>query len=534
MKITPYPLTSLPSTNPLVKDYLQQDAGLSDYFTFAPNREGLADALKIAGEKNWNREVLVNSLLRQYQEAGITVEGAVHDNIEKLRNNNTFTITTGHQLCIFTGPLYYIYKIAGIIRLSQTLREQHPDVHVVPVFWMATEDHDFEEIRSCHLFGKTFTWERDAKGPVGRLSTEGLDQVWHAIDETLGQGEHADELRALFNDAYLNSPSLAEATRKLVHGLFASYGLVILDGDDPELKQLFVDVMTEDALNLSTEPLVKATSGRLEAQYPAQVFPRPVNLFYLGADRYRIKPPEETGNDTYDLGDMQVGRDQLASMIREQPGSFSPNVILRPIYQQIILPNIAYVGGGAEVAYWLQLKAAFNHHKAFYPVVLHRDSLLWIDRNQQTRLDKLDLTWQDLMLDKDDLIRQWLSRHEEAEPSLDEAKKKVEALFGEVATQAAVVDPSLEKAVGAEGQKAVKMLEAIESRIRKAAKKKHETELSQVEQVQAKLFPNGGLQERYDNFIPLYLKHGRGFLDAVIQNADPVSAMLKVVTDDES
>jgi len=221
---------------------------LQSFYHRFPNLENFEKQFK---EKSLSvqaesRTTLVNSLNKQYQ--GILVSKATQKNIDSLSQENTFTITTGHQLNLFTGPLYFLYKIFSVINLAEKLNKKHLKHHFVPVYWMATEDHDFDEINYFNYKGKKVQWSRDASGGVGELDTKGLDEVFESYSNQLGHGKNAEFLRDLFKKAYLEHDNLAEATQYLANALFKDYGLVIIDANSRDLKRLLIPYIEKELL----------------------------------------------------------------------------------------------------------------------------------------------------------------------------------------------------------------------------------------------------------------------------------------------
>ena len=299
-------------------------------------------------------------------------------NIELLLNPNSFTITTGHQLCLFSGPLYVIYKLISTIKLARTLRASYPNYHFVPVFWLASEDHDFDEINHINAFGKRIQWKTNQTGAVGKMKLSNISQVLKELEELLGEGENAQRLMSIFQSAY-SSENLSQASRIIINELFKEDGLLILDGDDPLLKSTFVDVMKKDIIDHAFYPLLKDQTDLLSQQYHAQAHFRKVNFFEL-SNQQRKRLTESTSE----------------SNIQSKPERLSPNVMMRPLYQEMVLPNLAYIGGGAEVAYWMQLKTAFEAEKIPFPILVLRPSALLIRPNQFKKLNQLDLSPVDL------------------------------------------------------------------------------------------------------------------------------------------
>ncbi len=381
---------------PLMNDYLNQKKELQSLYNRFPTLENFAAQIieKQTTYTNANREVLVSVLQKQYM--NVTVSNLTSENIAALKHKNTFTVTTGHQLNLFTGPLYFLYKIISTINLTKELAAAYPDKNFVPVYWMATEDHDFDEINYFNFKDKKFRWNRESLGPVGRLSTEGLEEVFGVFASELGLGKNSEELKNMFEEAYLKHSTLAKATRFLANKLFGSYGLVILDGDDRNLKKMFIPYVKEELLHQTSHQKVAETSALL-SKYKIQVNPREINLFYIEDDlRERIIMEDKMYviNNT----EIKYTEDALLLELEKHPEKFSPNVIMRPLYQEVILPNLCYIGGGGELAYWLELKSYFDVSKVTFPILLLRNSALLATEKQAKKADKLGLSWSDLFL----------------------------------------------------------------------------------------------------------------------------------------
>src|SRR5690606_22085974 len=247
----------------LICDYLAEDEALKPFYNRFPtleNFKGQIEEKKQSFPKE-NRNILVNSITNQYR--GLQASVLTSENIGSLKNENTFTIVTGHQLNLFTGPLYLLYKIISTITLAEQLKENYPDHNFVPVYWMATEDHDFEEINYFNLHGKKFQWNRNVTGAVGELSTEGLSEVFNLLDLEVGSGINADKVREFFKNAYLEHNNLTDATRYLANELFAEYGLVIVDGHDKEFKKLFIPHILDELKNRTSNKSVSETVKNL-------------------------------------------------------------------------------------------------------------------------------------------------------------------------------------------------------------------------------------------------------------------------------
>lgn len=513
----------------LFLDYVAQKDALSNFYRFAPSADGLGQALEQRKFTPEKRQALVEALNEQYQH--LEVNAGVAANIKALASEATFTVTTGHQLCLFTGPLYFLYKIVTTINLAGKLQEKYPGKRIVPVYWMASEDHDFEEINHANVFGKRLEWQQSEGGPVGWLSTESIEPVIAELETLLGSRDGAEQLVQQFRTCYLSAANLADATRALVHQLFGAYGLVIVDGDSRALKAEFAPYMRNELLHQIAEPAVAQASEQLaEAGYKTQVTPRGINLFWIQKGlRERIVAQ---GDDFEVLNHKKFTRSELLDALENQPEAFSPNVILRPVYQEVVLPNLAYVGGPGELAYWLQLKAAFDAFEVPFPVLMPRSFAMIVDGTSLGKIAKLGLKPADVFEDPEQLKKAWVQTHSNAELSLEQEKNALAALFASAREKAVAVDATLEKAVTGEEQRQLNALNSLEKRVLKAEKQRHEVALRQIDGLAAKLCPNGGLQERSENYIPFQLRFDATFVELLINNLDPFKLDFALLLED--
>ncbi|PCJ84608.1 MAG: bacillithiol biosynthesis cysteine-adding enzyme BshC [Flavobacteriales bacterium] len=499
-------------------DYLKGDEKLVPFYSYIPDIKSFKKVIKEKSTQQIDRKLLAEVLEEQHSKFTPTIVGGNSkqiQNIQILNESNTFTVTTGHQLCLFTGPVYFIYKIISTINLSQVLKKHYPDYNFVPVYWMHTEDHDFEEINHIHLFGKTLSWKAPSTGPVGRLKTDSLKLVLEELKAILGENENAKELLDIFHRAYLGNKNMADATRYLVNELFSEDGLIIIDADDKRLKNQFSQQIKDDLQHNTAFRLVNETNAKLSAHYKPVVKPRKINLFYLKNNlRERIVETDEN----------------WLNNVNTNPECFSPNVVLRPLYQEMILPNVAYVGGAVEISYWLQLKDLFEHYSVNFPVMIPRNSALWLDKKTSEKLQKLGISVEELFTDIEQLIVQKVKENSKSEINLENEKQQLESVFQTIKQKA--IDKSLETSVDAEFSKVMKSLTNLESKLLKAEKRKQEEMVNQVRNIKSKLFPEGKLQERQDNFIPYYLKHGKEFIRTLKENLNPLDFRFTVLREE--
>ena len=512
----------------LIQDYLDQKSELKPLYNHFPTLENFQKQIaeKTANFDNNNRIPLVETLKKQYQ--NIEVSNSTKQNIELLALENTFTITTGHQLNLFSGPLYFLYKIISTINLTKELKAKYPSHNFVPIYWMATEDHDFEEINYFNFKGKKFRWNKESNGPVGRLSTEGLAEFFEIYALELGSSTNANVLKKLFADAYLKHDNLADATRFLANSLFADYGLVILDADDAHLKRAFIPYVKEELEKQTSYTAVQKTIEQLAA-YTIQVNPREINLFYI-EDHLRERIIFE--NDKYVVNNTKItfSKEEIFNLLESNPEKFSPNVIMRPLYQEIILPNLCYIGGGGEIAYWLELKSFFDAVKITFPMLLVRNSVLLTTEKQLKKADQLNLSWKDLFTKQEKLVNTITHKIStfpiDLTPQKDILKTQFQYLY-ELADQ---TDKSFSGAVKAQEIKQTKGLENLEKRLLKAQKRKLHNQLQRVIDLQCELFPNNSLQERQTNFSEFYLEKGEELVPLLLENLKPLEMNFNIIT----
>ncbi len=504
------PLSEAANFPALFTDFINQKAELKPFYGNFANLEGFEAQLAI--KKFEHRDLLVKVLTDQYAHLGTPT------NLTQLKDSNTFTVTTGHQLNIFTGPLYVIYKIVSTINLAKKLKAAFPLHNFIPVYWMATEDHDHEEISYFNLFGKKYQWQTTQTGAVGRMKPQ---EILEAISELTDK-------HPLFTAAYEQEPTLTQAVRRYMDSMFASDGLICIDGDDARLKALFSEVITDDIFSHSAEKYVAQTTSQLEKQgYKTQIFARNVNFFYL-IDGLRSRL-EWVGEHLTVLGsDLKFTTEEVHELIVNTPEVFSPNVVLRPLYQETILPNLAYLGGPSEVAYWLQLPDMFRHFNTTFPILMPRNFALVVNGASSKKIEKLGLQITDFFKEDNELKKYYVALSSENALSLEQHIQSLDAIFEDIAKQALAVDPTLKAAVEAEKTKVLAGIQNLEKRLKKQEEKKFETGISQIEGIKSKLFPGGGLQERSDNFLNFY-QNDPEFINKVKAVFDPLDFSFNII-----
>ena len=516
--------------SPLIADYIDEHVNTTALYSFPFSLQGFKKAIEYRKNKPVNRGALLTAIEKQYTQGNTTPSAKTAENIALLKDEYTFTIVTGHQLCLFTGPLYLIYKLIDTIILAAQLKQQFPLYNFVPVYWMHTEDGDIEEINHTYLFNKKLHWADAGQGAAGMLSTQTIQPVIDELATLLGDSEQAKELLALVKESYLNHTNLADATRHFVNTLLGNYGLVILDPNERELKSEFSSILEDEFTNASAHKLVNQTNAQLVQQgYTAQVNPRELNLFYINKGlRYRLVKTDN-GFATA-ANEFTFTAEEISKLIKETPEVFSPNVVLRPLYQEVILPNICYVGGGGELAYWLQYKAFFNHYKYELPVLALRSSYLIVEGAQATRMQKFGFDAAAIFDSADNLVKRYLQTTGGDELSLSAERGEAAAFYAKLSAKAALTDTTLTGSIEAENKKLENFLNGLEAKLLKAQKTKDEATVNQIRKLKESLFPEGTLQERYTNFMQFYLKQGPAFFDTILANAAIMEKKFTVVT----
>ncbi len=497
--------------------YIEHNVALAEFYKYEPVKTSIPDVISARKEFATNRNLLLNVLKKQYAEIGL--ELPVKD--EVILDENTFTITSAHQPTLFTGPLFHIYKIASTIHLAKDLTSSWSGNTFIPVFLIGSEDHDWAEVNHFYLFGRKYEWNREASGPCGRLSIKGLDILIQSICDLFANSLHVNEIKQILNDSLQKASNYSQFHQLLLHALFGRFGLVLLNLDDIELKRAFIPLMEKEIREQFSFTHVSATQSALEkAGFKAQAFCRPVNLFYM-TDQLRERLDPHEGGLIRVERKIKYTIEEILAELHSHPDRFSPNVILRPLYEEFILPNVAYVGGGGELAYWLERKSQFAAAGVPYPMLIRRNSLLIIDGPTKAQLDKIELNWQDLLSPYDSIVKTYLRKHSHNELSYEEELEMIRKAYALLVSKAEQIDPTLSKSMLAEQSKHIKQFEQLGSRLLRSEKQLQETNLKRIQRLKEKLFPDGGLQERHENFLSFYANYGPQWIEGLVDICNP-------------
>jgi bacillithiol biosynthesis cysteine-adding enzyme BshC len=496
----------------LFADYIANRAELLEFVPAFPNRASLVEQASQRTFSSEQRSLLVERLRAQY--GSMLLGPKVEASLQALAQEDCLTITTGHQPVLLGGPLFSIYKIITTIQLARQLAEESGKP-VVPIFWMATEDHDFEEIQSVQVFGKKVTWDSPQGGAVGRFPTSGIAPLLQAI--------------GLENEAklYEENGDLASATRSLMHQWFQEEGLVVLDGDDPYLKATFVERMLEELQLQKAAIAIQKSNDRLTSLgYKVQAHARPINLFWLGEhSRERIVPSDEG----YSIGEAAFTSEEMEAMARSKPECLSPNALLRPLYQEWLLPNVAYVGGPGEIAYWLQLKPVFEAFEVTMPLVWPRLHGQLLSEVQEQKRLKFDLAYADMFKPFHQLKKELLPKVEGHLPNQESYDSQMEQLLADWKSDWLTLDKSWNEALSADMHRQFKAWQDLGHKYLKKAEKRNQEYWTQIEHWLEKIFPEGNLQERKENLLTFMHQHPQLVQD-ILAITDPFDFSFNLFT----
>lgn len=503
LNMTNIPLNQTNLLNNLVKDYILAEPTAASFAHTPHSINGYKTLMDNKVFSQDKRNLLVNNLLNQYQHAGINLhnDDKVLVNIKNLANPNTFTVTTGHQLVWAGGPLFVVYKILTTIKLTQELQSQFPDKHFVPIFWLASEDHDFEEISELFLFNQSYKWQCQSNNrPVGTLTIKNLADLLAEITPTLAKNMRGEWYAALLHKCYTPDKTLSQASIYWFHEFFKAFGLVVLEPNQRSFKQLFTENFHQDIFNATTGTAMQTTNQQLEAAgYKPHLNHRTCNTFFLHPTHGRllIKP----NKNTYLLGDsgIQFSQQELAQLLVQTPEAFSPNVALRPLYQETILPNLAYIGGPAEVAYWLQLKKVFKAHQVQMPAVVLRFMGLIAGPSLQQKIEKTGLAPADFINDESFLKQQVLAIDQSAKSN--QLMQQVLDNMQELLNAVKDLDTHLGKELLATKLSLKDFFDAKRKEISKLLVQKKEAEIEKALKLRQRIYPRGTFQERIETFM---------------------------------
>ncbi len=496
-------------------DYVKADEKLQPFFKYPVSLDGMKASIEARKQFDTPRNLLVQELRKQYKDLDLSEKQ--EENLQLLLKKNTFTVCTAHQPNIFTGPLYFIYKILHAVKLADHLNDQIRENKFVPVYYMGSEDADLDELGHINLHGEKLEWDTKQTGAVGRMKVD--KNLIKLIDRIAGQIEatpSGKELISLFRESYKEGETIQQATLKVVNELFKDFGLLVLIPDNAELKRQFNTVVKKELTEHFSHPLVEKATNELSVHYKPQASGREINLFYL-TETKRERIEKEGERFKVDGAGLSWNKEEVLAEVDAHPERFSANVILRGVFQESVLPNIAFIGGGGEIAYWLELKRVFEAANVPYPVLIVRNSFLLIEDIHRQSAQKLGFEITDLFETTEQLINRLVKRDSNRQLTLIKEKELLQNVYKQLKEVTGKIDFTLSQHTAALQTKALEKVEGLEKKMLRAEKRKFEAQQRQIAKLRRQLFPNNSLQERQENFSAFYGKYGKEWLTKIYE-----------------
>lgn len=545
LRVERLPFERIPQQSRLFLDYLRDPISLRRFYPSAVrfHHELAARSAEVLAAHRTNRDALCDALEEMNGAWG--AGGETLANIARLRSENCVAAVSGQQVGLFTGPLYTIYKALSAVKLAGCLSQRGTEC--VPVFWMATEDHDWEEVRAAEFTacdGRLARAEVPDRmhtdgAPVGRVSLDAsIEEATKRLLALLPTTEFTDDLAALVRDCYRAGRTYGDAFARMMTALTGAYGLVLLDPLDARLKRLVAPLYSEAARRAPEIAQAVETRSRelVEAGYHAQVhasadsFPlflhdgsgRRLALTRGAAGRYRAKHSNEDGGHT---------AAELSEWAAREPERFSPNVTLRAVVQDYLLPTVAYYGGAAEIAYFAQTSEVYRVLARPVTPILHRASITFIERRTGRTLERYGLRLEDFFAGLDAVVARVVEDHlgSQQARAFVRAEAQIKGALGELGETLCSFDPTLADALAHGREKIEYQLAGLRSRFHRAQMARDRAAHRQLERAAALLYPEKSLQERHLNITSLLARHGRYVLDWLHSAVDIGSVEHQVV-----
>ncbi|MEX0685901.1 MAG: bacillithiol biosynthesis cysteine-adding enzyme BshC [Balneolales bacterium] len=473
---------------------------------------------------NGNRDELVEDL--KSFNAPFRLEEAAVENIEALRKNDTLTVATGQQMAIYGGPIFTVFKTITTIFLAKRLSAT-TGKKVVPVFWLADEDHDFEEISGIKLpIGseiKDIKLPPRENGPsVGRIDiSDSLPEFREQVYQLLPDTDFKDELMNLLDDAY-ESGNLKTGFARLLSSLFSKHGLIFAGSDFIPFKQRLIEPLQNAIINAdSIHDVLDRQSSLIGAKYHQQAQIQGTTLFLHTEKHGRVRLNNLDEKWSSEDG-QQWDKQEILNLAQNHPELFSPNVFLRPILQDCLLPNIAYVGGPAEIAYYGQMSTVYPMFGIDMPVILPRLSATLVETSIERIMNQLPFNPFDYKARIEDLDKAYIDKIEygEVDQIFSDWKDEIKNIGDEYIQYISEFDASLKGSAGKETANYCKSIDKLQQKLKRTIKQKEETQLNRIRKIRQHLFPNGVLQEREVSILHFMNKYGINIWDQILDNLE--------------
>lgn len=521
------PVQQVLSLSPLLKDYLNDSVGIQSLVSSYQRIDQIPKLIEKKSENYKMRDICFSVLNSQHKELDLSEEQS--KNLDLFSKSTTFCITTAHQTSLFGGPLYFIQKAVSVISACVIAKQENPSYDFVPVYWLGSEDHDFEELNHVMVNGEKIEWDDLQGGAFGRYDTKTLTKELDQLFSQLGDSKRGSYLKDVFKKAYQDHSTIAEATRFLLHALLGEYGLLIIDGDDVQLKKEMIPVFQKElATNFSANACQQAIDD-IETKYGSiQAHVRDINLFYL-TDNGRHRIVKQPYGYSIHGTKLQFSEAKILQELEQHPERFSPNVMLRPLMQEMCLPNLMYVGGGGESTYWFQLKGIFDAASVAFPMIALRDTAVYLSKKTVKRMGQSGIDLNQLFQPKQELVQALVKQVSNHSLNLSDAKELLKQAITTMGEKAEQIDFTLKASAKAEEQRITNAITNLEKKMMRAEKKNHKQLVNWIDEIFDAVYPKNSLQERKENFSQYYLEYGDDWIDWMMTNFNLFDQKAKVM-----
>ena len=508
--------------NPILMDLFKKDSNLSSFHNGTDLSHIDRDFFEKRDLNIENREVLYQVISSQYSKTGLKIP----ENLKDIKNKGVFTITTGHQLCVFGGPQYFIHKIISVLKIVENLKLKFKDFDFIPLFWMASEDHDFQEISSINIFNKNLSVSKEDGMGVGKINPEIFTPILESLKDLFKNDFRFKNLESIFS-ASLSQQNWANATRYWISKVFEKENLIVIDADDVKLKKLFLPIFKNELEDQFIYNSVENTNSKLRSLgYEPKINPRVLNLFFLEDEkRHRIIFED----NVFKIGDMNLNLKEILNLLNNSPEKFSPNVLMRPLYQELLLPNLVYVGGPSELVYWSQLKKSFDQVDINFPILILRDHFNWMSEKSYKQWKNLGFSDNDLAKKPDTLIKNYVLSSNNETLDFKIENELLEKLSQNLLAKANGIETTLEPSVNGTIKGIMSDLDKVKNKFLKALKNKEELKKNQLNKISSQLHVNNKLTERVDSFIPMYVKGEKDYIRTLKTYSKPENKSIKII-----
>lgn len=515
----------IPKNQNLFLDYIYEFENVAAFYRYNfRDKEKYLEVFKSVLKKKASSDFKISEIISNQYNAYNSLSEKTKKNIKLLESSKTLAVITGQQLGILSGPLYTIYKIITAIKLSSQLNERYTDFNFVPVFWMESDDHDFNEVHQINILNNennlvTIKYKEDVSDDAIRASVgnliidESINEFFNQLELNLRQTEFKSNIISKLREIYSTGKSFKESFHKLLFWLFDEYGLIIFDPSTDEVKKALKPIFLTEINNfrVHTQKLV-SVSATLEEVYHAQVKVKPVNLFYhIENGRYSIEPVDEIFKLRRKR--KQFTKDEIIQEINEHPERFSPNVLLRPITQDYLFPTAFYVAGPSEISYFAQIHPLYEFFEIETPIIYPRSSATLVEKSVLTFMEKYDLTMRDVFLGTDHLKEKILSSVAEnnIDSIFEDATKNLNLIFDELKEKLFAIDKTISDSANRYREKVMFAINELKFKAERAHESRFETIIRQISKLSNLLYPNENLQERELNYFYFANKFGEEF-----------------------